>query len=241
MNIPPDRKYSQSTLNTKESSLNKKNSETNIAYLSFGSNKADTITGKIKFIEKAIESLKENMAIQVRAISSLYETKPIGLKEANPANFINAVCRIETQLSPYQLLEICKQIEQKLGRGNEEKGLLQSRFIDIDILFFNDLILDNSIQKNPGEDWGDECEERIAPGIQFKAPPYKLGWGYSLVDLHIPHPRCCERDFILMPLEEVIESNWVEPKTKLTFKEIRDKCQMNSIVGKHYFSNQMTN
>ena len=241
MNIPPDRKYSQSTLNTKESLFNEKNSKTSIAYLSFGSNKADRVAEKIKFIEKAIESLKENMAIQVRAISNLYETKPIGLKETNPANFINAVCRIETQMSPYSLLEICKQIEQKLGRGNEEKGLLQSRFIDIDILFFNDLILDNSIQKDPGEDWEDASEEQAVSGIQFKAPPYKGVGGYCLVDLQIPHPRCCERDFILMPLEEVIESNWIEPKTKLTFKEIRDKCQMNSIVGKHYFSNQMTN
>jgi 2-amino-4-hydroxy-6-hydroxymethyldihydropteridine diphosphokinase len=69
-------------------------------------------------------------------VSSLYETDPVGLKEQPP--FYNCVVRIETTLSPEELLQACQAVERKLGR----KRLVRwgPRTIDIDILTYGRLL-----------------------------------------------------------------------------------------------------
>src|SRR5262249_49886278 len=76
---------------------------------------------------------------RVDAVSSLYETNPIG-PVAQPA-FYNAVCRIETGLEPESLLRFLKNIEHDIGRrpGGERWG---PRPVDLDILLYEGRVVD---------------------------------------------------------------------------------------------------
>jgi len=73
------------------------------------------------------------------AISSVYETQPQGYESEN--NFLNMVVCIETQLSPTEILIITQSIEKKIGRTQKTKDSYQDRIIDIDLIAYNDLIL----------------------------------------------------------------------------------------------------
>ena len=75
----------------------------------------------------------------VSAISSIYETEPVG-NEDQP-NFINCAVKIETDLSPYDLLLSLQSIEDILGRERIQKW--GPRIIDLDILFYNDLVIES--------------------------------------------------------------------------------------------------
>ncbi|HLE02374.1 MAG TPA: 2-amino-4-hydroxy-6-hydroxymethyldihydropteridine diphosphokinase, partial [Dehalococcoidia bacterium] len=87
-------------------------------YLGLGSNLGD----RKKNIAQALELLGERG--RVAAVSSFYETDPVGL--TGPL-FLNAVCFFLTELAPFELLSFIKVIEARLGR---KPGL--SRLIDID-------------------------------------------------------------------------------------------------------------
>lgn len=107
----------------------------NEVYLILGSNLGE----KENIIEKA-EDLITIRAGLVKATSSIYETEPWGTIE--PLSYLNAVIRIETELDPFSLLEVLLQIEKELGR--KRNGIKnQPRTIDIDILFFNEEIINH--------------------------------------------------------------------------------------------------
>lgn len=71
--------------------------------------------------------------------SSVYETLPYGYKEQD--NFYNAAVEIKTSYELIELLDFLKSVEKKLGRGSSPRW--GPREIDLDILFFNDLIFSN--------------------------------------------------------------------------------------------------
>jgi 2-amino-4-hydroxy-6-hydroxymethyldihydropteridine diphosphokinase len=75
--------------------------------------------------------------VQVEAVSSLYETEPVGEILDQP-DFLNAAVRIGTSLEPEQLLDICKAIEVEHGRafGGPRHG---PRPIDIDLLLLDEI------------------------------------------------------------------------------------------------------
>ena len=98
------------------------------AYLGLGSNLGD----RAKNIARALELLGEGG--RVVAVSSLYETDPVGFKGPR---FLNAVCHYETGLASDGLLSFIKGIEVRMGR----KGNPGSRPIDIDILIYGDLVM----------------------------------------------------------------------------------------------------
>lgn len=97
------------------------------AYLGLGSNLGD----RKQNLAQAIELLSQKVTID--RISSTYETEPVGYEE-QPL-FLNAVCRVSTNLSPQQLLILAKEIESKLGRVSSFRNA--SRPIDIDILLYD--------------------------------------------------------------------------------------------------------
>jgi 2-amino-4-hydroxy-6-hydroxymethyldihydropteridine diphosphokinase len=76
--------------------------------------------------------------IRVLAESPVYETEPWGYTDQPP--FLNRVVRAETELSPTDLLDRLKEIEATLGRVPSFRN--GPRLIDLDILFYDDLILD---------------------------------------------------------------------------------------------------
>ena len=77
---------------------------------------------------------------RVEAVSSLYETDPIGSVKDQPA-FYNAVCRIQTGLEPASLVRFLKSLEHEIGRrpGGPVGG---PRPIDLDILLYDDRTLE---------------------------------------------------------------------------------------------------
>jgi 2-amino-4-hydroxy-6-hydroxymethyldihydropteridine diphosphokinase len=75
--------------------------------------------------------------VAVEAVSSLYETEPVGEILDQP-DFLNAAARIRTELEPEDLLDVCKAIEAELGRefGGPRHG---PRPIDVDLLLLGDI------------------------------------------------------------------------------------------------------
>ena len=108
----------------------------NKVYLSLGSN----IGNSIITLNSAIQKLALNKNCIVDKISSFYNTEPIGF--INKKNFVNCVIKIETNLSPIILLDLLKSIEREHGRKKKIKKNMP-RTLDIDIIFFNDLIMNS--------------------------------------------------------------------------------------------------
>ena len=86
---------------------------------------------------QAMDRLAESPGMTLLARSSLYRSEPFGKTDQDW--FVNAVVRIDTSLSPEELLQMCLSIEQEMGRTRSEKW--GPRIIDLDILFYDDLIL----------------------------------------------------------------------------------------------------
>jgi 2-amino-4-hydroxy-6-hydroxymethyldihydropteridine diphosphokinase len=105
-----------------------------LGYLGLGSN----VGNRESHLSDAIDDLREH-GVQVEAVSSLYETEPVGEILDQP-DFLNAAVRIRTSLEPEELLDVCKAIEAKHGRafGGPRHG---PRAIDIDLLLLDDLEL----------------------------------------------------------------------------------------------------
>ncbi len=101
-------------------------------FLGLGSN----IGNREKHILKAIEFIKNISGIIFLRCSSFYETAPWGIEVQN--NFINCVIKISSEIEPKELFRILKDIELKCGRQKRDKWT--EREIDIDILFYGDIV-----------------------------------------------------------------------------------------------------
>ena len=125
-----------------------------------------------KNLERAIRLIDDRVG-QVTRQSSFIETEPWGFE--SPNKFLNAVILCETTKTPREVLMLTQQIERDMGRRKMVNGqwsmvngqrIYADRPIDIDILLYDDLTIDEP-------------------------------------DLKIPHPLMHERDFVMIPLEEV--------------------------------------
>lgn len=102
-----------------------------IAYLSLGSN----LGNRQRNLKQALRLL--SLQVKIDKLSSIYETEPVGYQE-QPL-FLNAVCQVSTNLSPYELLYLAKDIEHQLGRKPSFANA--PRPIDIDILIYNNEVV----------------------------------------------------------------------------------------------------
>lgn len=100
------------------------------AYLGLGSNVGDREAN----INKALAELARSGRIGLRRVSSIYETKPVGIE--NQPDFLNAAAEIETELAPKDLLATIREVERRTGRQKTFKW--GPRAIDIDILLYGD-------------------------------------------------------------------------------------------------------
>jgi 2-amino-4-hydroxy-6-hydroxymethyldihydropteridine diphosphokinase len=105
----------------------------NRSFLGLGTNIGD----RLNYLKQAIKLLESNNFIKIIKKSKLYETKAWGYTDQ--ADFLNMCVEIETKLTPNELLNVCQDIEKNLNR--ERKIRWGPRTIDVDILFFNDIIL----------------------------------------------------------------------------------------------------
>ena len=134
-------------------------------YLGLGSNIGD----RRQCIADAIRLISERVGTVLRQ-SSLIETEPWGFNSEN--RFLNGVILCETSLTPKQVLKATQKIERALGRRQKSVAadtdvlVYHDRPIDIDILLYDDLSVDEP-------------------------------------DLKIPHPLMYERDFVMIPLNEI--------------------------------------
>ena len=104
----------------------------NIAYIGLGSNKGD----KLKYLKKAVLKINEVENDRIVKTSSVYETRPFGIKEQE--NFFNAVIKLSTGKNFLELFDNLKSIEKEIGRKDSVRW--GPREIDLDLLIFNDLI-----------------------------------------------------------------------------------------------------
>ncbi len=131
------------------------------AYLGLGTNLGD----KHANILKAIDEIEKLIGTVVRQ-SAFYETAPWGFD--SPHQFVNAAVCVQTKLSPRELLATTQGIERLMGRKEKSvDGQYHDRIIDIDILLYDEVHIDEP-------------------------------------DLKIPHPLMHERDFVMVPLREIL-------------------------------------
>lgn len=105
----------------------------NRVYISLGSN----LGNREDTIYKSIEQLNLHVGKVVKQ-ANLIETEPVEMKNAEL--FINTCVELLTSLTVEELLNELKQIEINLGRSSQSKGNNESRTIDLDILFYNNLV-----------------------------------------------------------------------------------------------------
>lgn len=105
------------------------------AFIAFGSN----LGNKAQNIETAIQTLKKREDIRLIQQSTIIETEPWGY--ANQDTFLNGVMEIETTLGPSYLMDLLLDTEKILKR--ERNIHWGPRTLDLDILFYDNLILDN--------------------------------------------------------------------------------------------------
>jgi len=100
-------------------------------YLSLGSNIGDSVN----YLDKAVDILKNHELIHNIKVSSYYQTDPVGYLDQDV--FVNIAVYLETELSPYELLKVCQEIEEALKRVRVVRW--GPRTIDVDIILFDDV------------------------------------------------------------------------------------------------------
>jgi 2-amino-4-hydroxy-6-hydroxymethyldihydropteridine diphosphokinase len=108
----------------------KKNSQLNIATLSFGSNQGEREWN----ILGAANAINDSKYCKLKRLSSLYETEPVG--SGFSRTFINAVAVFLTSMKPLELLSLCKKLEKDFGRK-----VSGDRPLDIDIILYGEVVL----------------------------------------------------------------------------------------------------
>jgi len=103
------------------------------AFLSIGSN----LGNRMGNLKKALSLLSSHQSITVINVSSVYETDPVGFSQQD--DFLNLVCKIETDLSPIALLLYTQTIERILFR--ERTIRFGPRTIDVDILTYDAIVM----------------------------------------------------------------------------------------------------
>ena len=104
------------------------------AYLGLGSN----LGNRMAFLRGGRDTLVSRPGIDLISAAGIYETEAVGGPPDNPL-FLNTVLEIETSLSPQELLEACLAAEDDFGRSRPMRWA--PRTLDIDILFYEDLVV----------------------------------------------------------------------------------------------------
>ena len=113
-------------------------------YIAFGSNMGD----KEAYIKEAIQGLKNSIYFRKIRISDFFYSAPYGGVEQD--NFVNGVLETETMFEPYELLEFLHELEEKANRVREVHW--GPRTLDLDIIFYDDLMLDEEHLQIPHKD-----------------------------------------------------------------------------------------
>jgi len=108
-----------------------------IAYIALGSN----LGKRAETLATALAMLDERQGISVLRLSKMVQTAPVGGPDGQ-GDYLNAAAKIETFLSPMELLGVLQDIERKLGRDRLSEERWGERTCDLDILLIGDLVMD---------------------------------------------------------------------------------------------------
>lgn len=114
------------------------------AYIALGSNLGD----KEAYLKHGIQSMEQSKDFRVKSVSSFLTTRPYGMKEQD--NFLNGCMKVETLLTPEELLDFLQGVERSVNRVRQ--GKWGPRTLDLDILFYDDIIMDADNLKIPHVD-----------------------------------------------------------------------------------------
>lgn len=103
------------------------------AFLGLGSNVGE----RLDHLQRAVDLLDDDARTRVDAVSSVYETEPVGGPEQGP--YLNLAVRVATRRSPLSLLALAHRVEAALGRVREERW--GPRTIDVDVLLYGERIV----------------------------------------------------------------------------------------------------
>jgi 2-amino-4-hydroxy-6-hydroxymethyldihydropteridine diphosphokinase len=106
------------------------------AYVGLGANLGD----REESVRRALQLLAAHRAIDVVSVSSLRETDPVGYLEQ--PRFLNGAAALETSLEPRALLDALLAVERRLGRVRGDGPRFGPRPIDLDLLLYEDVVLD---------------------------------------------------------------------------------------------------
>ena len=152
----------------------------NQVYLLLGGNQGDV--GRA--FSQTLELIRASVG-SIKTLSPVYRSEPWGFEASE--SFLNQVVIVNTALDPEDLLKEILDIEKKMGRERDDQsGRYSSRPIDIDILFYNDSIINSH-------------------------------------DLVVPHPRLHQRNFTLIPLND-ISPGFYHPVFKKTISDLVKTC-----------------
>ena len=107
-----------------------------VAFLGLGSNLGDRLTN----LQGAVDLLQVEPGLRVLTSSRVWETAPVG--GPPQPDYLNAVIRVETDLSARDLLDVAHRVEERLGRVRKERW--GARSIDIDVLLFDEETIEES-------------------------------------------------------------------------------------------------
>ena len=136
---------------------------------------------RISYINNSMQQIEDKLG-EISNSSKIYESSPWG--NINQGNFLNSVIKVESDLDAFKTLKILQEIEENLGRKRIQKW--GERCIDLDILFFNNHIIDSK-------------------------------------NLTVPHPYIQDRNFVLIPLNE-IASSFYHPTQKKDIFALLNEC-----------------
>ena len=160
-------------------------------FLMLGSNLGERM-GNIKLAEKMIN----DQIGEVRKCSDIYETEPWGC--IDQPLFLNKLLLVETYFDAQKVLELALCIEKALGRNRLLSNKWKERSIDIDIIYFDEQIIQTP-------------------------------------QLVVPHPRLHQRNFVLIPLADMVPE-FVHPVLKKNTLKMISECKDLQKVNKYTFS-----
>jgi 2-amino-4-hydroxy-6-hydroxymethyldihydropteridine diphosphokinase len=106
------------------------------AYVGLGSNLGD----RARTVLDAVDVLRAEEGVEVAGVSSLIETDPVGFLDQ--PRFVNGVAALDTTLTAQALLTLLLEVEQRFGRSREAVPAQGPRTLDLDLLLYGDIELD---------------------------------------------------------------------------------------------------
>jgi 2-amino-4-hydroxy-6-hydroxymethyldihydropteridine diphosphokinase len=107
-----------------------------LAYVALGSNLGD----REATLRGAVATLAAEDGVEVSAVSTLVETDPVGYLDQ--PRFLNGVAALDTTLGARELLMLLLEVERRFGRSREGVPAQGPRTLDLDLLLYGDLVLD---------------------------------------------------------------------------------------------------